>query len=249
MKKHPTPNLCAENQTHMRRYVIYTLKGPSFFAVVLLLSASVELSLSNLAALRKGNPCVAYGHHLLRWLGDSGHGGKVPGSWHGQAAKPALGKRWQPTEQPCYKLIRILHKVLYGWAIAGPTSGCVTSPKFPGTAVLARPRPIGRRFRSVEPGREHSSRTLIKFIRRKGKAKEETGRSVAEPGVDSSTRREDDCNHRAMTETHSYHQTLLVLHVLCKWSYKAPFQPGYCPLTPPKGVKGKGVKGTTTRQN
>lgn len=76
---------------------------PQFFAVVPLLSASVELSCSNLAALRKGNPCVAYGHHLLRWLGDSGHGGKVPGSWHGQAAKPALGKRWQPAEQPCYK--------------------------------------------------------------------------------------------------------------------------------------------------
>lgn len=128
-----------------------------FFAGAPLLSASVELSCSNLAALRKGNPCVAYGRHLLRWLGDSGHGGKVPRSWHGQAAKPALGKRWQPAEKPCYKLILILHKVLCGWAIAGPTSGCVTSPKFPETVVLARPRPIGRRFCSVEPGREHSS--------------------------------------------------------------------------------------------
>lgn len=131
---------------------------PQFFTAVLLLSASVELSCSNLAAPRKGNPCVAYGRHLLRWLGDSGHAGKGSGSWHGQAAKPALGKRWQPAERPCYKLILILHKVLCGWATAGPTSGCVTSPKFPGTAaVLARPRPIGRRFRSVEPSRENSS--------------------------------------------------------------------------------------------
>ena len=89
---------------------------PQFFAVAPLLSASVELSCFNLAAPRKGKPCVAYGHHLLRWLGDSGHGGKVPGSWHGQAAKPALGKRWQGTEQPRYKLVPISHKLLYGRA-------------------------------------------------------------------------------------------------------------------------------------
>lgn len=89
---------------------------PRFFAAAPLLSASVELSCFNLAAPRKGNPCVAYGHHLLRWLGDSGHGRKVPGSWHGQAAKPALGKCWQPAVQPCYKLIPILHKLLCGSA-------------------------------------------------------------------------------------------------------------------------------------
>lgn len=63
---------------------------------------------------------MAYGHRLLRWLGDSGHGGKVPGSWHSQAAKPALGKCWQPAEQPCYKLIPILHKLLYGRASPAP---------------------------------------------------------------------------------------------------------------------------------
>lgn len=79
--------------------------------------------------------------------------------------------------------------------------------------------------------------------------KEETQRRVVEPGVGFSTRRERDCNQRTMAETHFYHQTLLVLHILCNWSYEAPFQSGYCPLTPPKGVKGKGVKGTTTRQN
>lgn len=72
---------------------------------------------------------------------------------------------------------------------------------------------------------------------------------MAGPGVGSSTRREHDCNHRAMAETQSYHHALRVLHGLCNCSYEAPFQPGYCPLTPPKGVKGKGAKGTTNRQN
>lgn len=207
---------------------------PQLFAVVPLLSASVQRSRSNLAALRKGNPCVAYGCHLLPWLGDSGHGRKVPGSWHGQAAKPALGKRWQP----CYKLILVLHKVLCGWASAGPTSGCVTSPKFPGTVLLARPRPIGRRFRSVEPGREHRSWTLIKVIRRKGKMKEETGRRLVVPGVGSSTRREHNCNSPWLSST--YYATGVMKPLFCQVTALLHHQ---------KGVKGKRVKGTTAKQN
>lgn len=144
---------------------------PQLLVVAPLLSASVELSCFNLAAPRKGNPCVAYGHRLLRWPGDSGHGGKVPGSWHGQAAKPALGKRWQPAEQPCYKLSPILHKLLYGRAsptaqlsgspaTAGPALGYFTSQKFPRVAAPARSRQVWRSFHSAEPGRGHSSWTL-----------------------------------------------------------------------------------------
>lgn len=95
-------------------------EGPQFSVVVPLLSAPVELSCFNLAAPRKGNPCVAFGHHLLRWPGDSGHGGEVPGSWHGRAAKPALGKCWQPAEQPRYKLGPISHQVLLPGQAAPP---------------------------------------------------------------------------------------------------------------------------------
>lgn len=141
---------------------------PQFLTVAPLLSAPVQLSCFNLAAPRKGNPCVAYGHHLLRWLGDSGHGGKVPGSWHGQAAKPALGKRWHPQSN----LVTNSSPSCTNFSMAGParprsssgspaiaglTLGYFTSQKFPRTAALARPRQSWRRFRSAELGSGHSS--------------------------------------------------------------------------------------------
>lgn len=141
---------------------------PQFLAVALLLSAPVQLSCFNLAAQRKGNPCVAYSHNPLRWLGDSGHGEKVPGSWHSQAAKPALGKCWHPqsslvtNSSPSCTNFSMTgpaqpRSSSGSPAIAGLTLGYSTSQKFPRTAALARPRQSWRRFHSTELSSGHSS--------------------------------------------------------------------------------------------
>lgn len=213
---------CRKSNPHVV-LVIYTLKGPG---------SSPErrcfLLQWNWAALTwqpwgKGIPAWHTAATSSAGWGTVGTAGRSQGPGTARLPNQPLGSVGSPQSSLVTNSSSSCTKFSVGWAIASPRSGCVTSPKFPGTVVLARPRPIGRRFRSVEPGREHSSWTLIKFIRRKGKAKEETGRRVEDPGVGSSTRREPDCNHRAMAETHFYYQTLLVLHVLCNWSYEAPF--------------------------
>lgn len=189
---------------------------------MLLLSAPVELSCFNLAAPRKGNPCVAFGHHLLRWPGDSGHGGEVPGSWHGRAAKPALGKCWQPAEQPRYKLGPISHQVLLPgqaappgpWPSPVPLLALAQGRSSPGRQRLPDHVRSGGGFAPQSPAEDTAAE--ISSLGWKGRWKKRlggTGRSWGCPAWALAQGTKHNSYYEAMHVSHFCHQTLLAPHV------------------------------------